>query len=708
MSGRVLPRARASRALSLLASMAYSLFAGWLVVIGGTPPVAMPFFSATIFMLSAAIIFLAETVGKSESDHWLSTVVLAAMSRLRRVPKASQFLIICFVVTSIFALEMRVDVVPNTFGLIELTVPVILSAIFFEVTGALFCGLITMIFGFKAITPLNFDAILDLSSFSSALLAFAALGITISFYFPGLIYLIHRATGEANELSRIAADGHYYLRRMAARSREIVRLAPEYLLPAMFLSAYALVWTIYSALSSGNGQHIDSLEAYAWGREFVLGYYKHPPFWAWVAGLWFLVFPKTDWWFWFLSELNGALGLLGAWALMGRFCDRRTQVAGILLLLLTPFYQFNAQRFNANTVLLSIWPWTMYFFVRSMEYRSIMHGILCGLIAGTALISKYFGFVLIGYCFIASVTHDMREQYYRSAAPYVAVLTTALVFTPHLIWLVHDGFQPLIYLSTRIDLADRHISNSYFQFIAANTAYFIIPILLVSVVRLRYGRFPAMPPIAAENGISFLNVLAFAPMVLTLVAGTVGHTALAVPFGVPIFALMPLSLIACTQPVTQQVVRWGAVVVALLVTGCLVASPFLPEIFLRSGGYTYTEPRREIADVAIRLWHEVTGAPLRYVSGGRAFSLEVTFRSTDNTSEFNSFRFRRSPWVSEAKLRSHGLLVICPSDEPACIEGAAPFRTAETVTFDREVYRQIGDTRGPPMRFEIVVIPPDP
>src|SRR3978361_391809 len=48
----------------------------------------------------------------------------------------------------------------------------------------------------------------------------------------------------------------------------------------------------------------DMTEAYAWGRECQLGYTQPPPFWAWVCGAWFLVFPRTGWAFAALGALN--------------------------------------------------------------------------------------------------------------------------------------------------------------------------------------------------------------------------------------------------------------------------------------------------------------------------------------------------------------------------------------------------------------------
>ena len=87
-----------------------------------------------------------------------------------------------------------------------------------------------------------------------------------------------------------------------------------------------MVWTAYGVISASPASiHNDMAEAYVWGREFQLGYEKHPPFWAWIAGLWFEVFPRADWAFTLLAVFNAGLGLYGSWILIGDFAegDRR-------------------------------------------------------------------------------------------------------------------------------------------------------------------------------------------------------------------------------------------------------------------------------------------------------------------------------------------------------------------------------------------------
>src|SRR5262245_19333695 len=144
--------------------------------------------------------------------------------------------------------------------------------------------------------------------------------------------------------------------------------------PAFYLASVLLlhvaVWTCFGTLTHGVVHH-DMAEAWAWGHEFQLGYPKHPPLFAWMAGVWFKLLPRENWSFFLLSSINSALGLAGAWMIAGRLLPRSSQWAALLLLLLTPFYGFFALKFNANAILLSLWPWTAYFFVRALETRSV-------------------------------------------------------------------------------------------------------------------------------------------------------------------------------------------------------------------------------------------------------------------------------------------------------------------------------------------------
>jgi hypothetical protein len=285
-------------------------------------------------------------------------------------------------------------------------------------------------------------------------------------------------------------------------------------------------------------------------------------------------------------------------------------------------------------------------------------------------------------------------------------VTAFLVFLPHLLWLIKDGFQPLFYLADRIDKADRAIANQYFEFIVGTLAFFILPTALLLFARWRGGTEDMRPDMGRIHGPSFVNVLAFAPFVLTLVAGTVGHTALGIPFAVSILALIPTLLVSVINPSLDHAVKYTRNLIGVVIVSCLAVSAVLPYFYLRFDENHYSMPRDEIADVAIDIWKRETGLPLRYVSGERDFAMAAVFRSKDNASEFNSFNFRWAPWVSKDGLQKHGLLAICRPADLTCNERALRYLGPGGKVIERSIQRQIWTATGRPWSMNIYIMPP--
>ncbi|MDB5533175.1 MAG: hypothetical protein JWO28_1490, partial [Hyphomicrobiales bacterium] len=217
----------------------------------------------------------------------------------------------------------------------------------------------------------------------------------------------------------------------------------------LLLVLNAIFWTIYSTLSAGNGLHHDMLEAFAWAQEPAWGYPKHPPFWAWVAYLWFKVFPIQDWAFYLLAQVNAQIAVVGAWVLTRQIYGRDIAGASVLLLLLTPFYTFISIRYNANIIFLSLWPWTAYAFIRALESNKLVWSVAFGLLAAACMLSKYFGLLLLASCFLASLLHPRARLYYRSASPYISIAICAVLFVPHLVWLWNNDFLPFTWAALR-------------------------------------------------------------------------------------------------------------------------------------------------------------------------------------------------------------------------------------------------------------------
>jgi len=109
-----------------------------------------------------------------------------------------------------------------------------------------------------------------------------------------------------------------------------------------------------------------------------------PPLATLIAAAWFAVFPVADWSFHLLAMVNAAVAFFAIDLIARRYVSGDKRLLVLLLLLLTPFYQFHGQRFNANAILLSTWPIATYCFLRSFESRSLAWSAAAGVAAADA------------------------------------------------------------------------------------------------------------------------------------------------------------------------------------------------------------------------------------------------------------------------------------------------------------------------------------
>ncbi|WP_410051693.1 glycosyltransferase family 39 protein, partial [Bradyrhizobium sp.] len=138
----------------------------------------------------------------------------------------------------------------------------------------------------------------------------------------------------------------------------------------VILLGFVGIWMVYLQVAYLSGDlHPDVLETWSLGRTFAWGSSKHPPLMGWVARAWTSVFPLSDWSFHLMAMTNSAAALWAVDLISCRFVRGDKRIVVLLLLMLLPTYQFQAQRFNANAVLLAVWPLATYCFLRSFETR---------------------------------------------------------------------------------------------------------------------------------------------------------------------------------------------------------------------------------------------------------------------------------------------------------------------------------------------------
>ncbi|HJU32460.1 MAG TPA: glycosyltransferase family 39 protein [Hyphomicrobiaceae bacterium] len=479
-----------------------------------------------------------------------------------------------------------------------------------------------------------------------------------------------------------------------------------------FLAAYVAFLAGYAALAQGWGPlHSDITEMWAWGKEFQLGYNKHPPFAAWLAGGWFAFMPRAHWAFYLLAALNGAAGLAGVWAVSRLVVDRPGAWAAVLALALTPSFTLSALKYNANAPLLSLWPWATYFFVRSLQTRTAWSSAAAGLAAAAALLTKYYSVVLLGTFLCVALLHPDRRRYFLSVAPYVAAAVGLVAIGPHLWWLYADGFSAIEYAASKASYgageALRDTADGALRAVAS------VGLAVAAFAVVFGGQFPVMLGRALagcrEPGIAWVACLAAGPFLLSMAAYAFGNVRVIASYLLPVFFALPLAFLAAARTdVSVLHVRRLAVIVAAVWAMVLLAAPVIGVISWHTSRAGWLEPRQEVAAYATELWHARFGRRLRFVSGSEDVAKAVTFYSADAPSYLllaSFFGSQRRMSADEAR-RLEGVLFICRNLDPWCIDMVARLVGGDAVRLEQSFTPTfLGFTR-PAHHFTLFAQPP--
>lgn len=453
------------------------------------------------------------------------------------------------------------------------------------------------------------------------------------------------------------------------------------LLLLALLLGHVLVWTLQPVLSHSNlADSVDMVENWVWGKEWQLGYWKHPPFFAWVTAGWFSVFPRADWAYYLLAAVNSAAGLAGVWALTGvADADRegkglRRRLLAVAALSPTPIYGFLALKFNANAMLLSVWPWAAWAFLRALREPTARNGALLGLLAAVAMLSKYISLVLLIGMVAVALADRRRWSLLRSPAAFAALVVGALAMAPHLVWMVATEFRTLAY-------AEHQRATSTAQFVSYllrlpfSMLLFLLPTIALALVALPREDWRAYRGVFRRGGEAArgrMLGLAVVPFVATCLLGVWKWAKLSSQWGFPL--MYPASWLLVSAPGVEErrlrldraalllVLAWGAIVVTAPVVG--VGG-------VLAGAKVHVEPRAELGREVTRIWREASGGrALDVVAGTFDLSNDVAFYSPDAPSMLIDFDRLKSPWVTPERMAANGVAVVCRLDDAVCAEAA--------------------------------------
>jgi 4-amino-4-deoxy-L-arabinose transferase-like glycosyltransferase len=491
-----------------------------------------------------------------------------------------------------------------------------------------------------------------------------------------------------------------------------------------FAMIHALLWTVILInLKAAQDVHMDVAEAFAWGQKFQFGYGKHPPLAGWVAGLWFRMFPVTDWSTYLLAMTTLALGLVISWLIALRVVDYRRAFFVVVMLAIYPIFNFKGFKFNPDLLQLVTLPLLVLAYLDAFEKRSARSGFWLGLAGALALMTKYWVLTMVGAVGLAALIHPDRLKFLRSPAPWVAIVVASVAMIPHLMWLKEVDFVPLTYAGDVYGHFTRaQTAMLVLGYVEHNLGLLALPVLIAALavvgISLRrpsaaLARIWSPEANASVKATQALNVWIIQIVVAVgpPLGGLIFSVYMKTDWGISLFFLTPLALVAIPQLRLPEIALFRIAAVWLVLTlATLAASPYIAarEITDNPNSAFSYGARSQLARELTQIWHNRFVSRWSVVAGTTEVGEPMTFYSPDHPAPLTPGEVWSSDLTSLEEAKRLGFIGVCDTTDNRLAECEAWMakngKDAEQVAITTQ--RFFKGHPGPATTWKIYIVPP--
>src|SRR5712691_1643634 len=223
--------------------------------------------------------------------------------------------------------------------------------------------------------------------------------------------LANLSTGDAPRPTGRRAIGD-----LIGRAVDVARRRPGTVL-TIVLALHLLVWTLLPLLLCPNLQ-LDLVEDLAMGKEWQLGYWKHPPLPWWIADLAYRLTGDVNA-VYVLGPLAAVICFYGVWLLAREVLGEFEGLLAVLVLEGIHFYNFSVVKFAHDQMQLPFWAFTGLYFYRAVVRGRRTDWILAGVMLAGAFWSKYAAFALAATLVLFLLIDPTARRAWRTPGPYL-------------------------------------------------------------------------------------------------------------------------------------------------------------------------------------------------------------------------------------------------------------------------------------------------
>jgi 4-amino-4-deoxy-L-arabinose transferase-like glycosyltransferase len=439
---------------------------------------------------------------------------------------------------------------------------------------------------------------------------------------------------------------------------------------AAWLGIWAVAWVLVLANLSWSPP-MDSVEQLVWVRSLEWGYFKHPPLptiliWPFVQ-LFGIHHAVVD----IAGGVVIASALWMAWRLVKEMAGAHFAVLSLLGALCITYYSGRTNFYNHNTVLLVFVAGSAWFCWRAFADRSRRAWLALGLMLGLGGLAKY-QIVLAALSVVAFWT---MKRGWRDALHLRGLLeatgVAAVVFLPHLWWLVTHDFLPMQYARRSAMVAVMPCMQR-----AAHALHWLVdqgnrlsPAFLLAAGVWWKRRSAAMPGAAASPQASathpdarrFLVAWGLLPLATIALIGVATGANLQFQWGTAfvLFTCPALMLCCIRKRAIDAVPLDEALRLFLVVQGLLLATMWATSPVSGLGWSKSQTSNFRSAHFAERIGVPARLAldgPVRVIGGKANIASALAIRLPERPLVLIDGDFVASPWVSAEFVERHGML----------------------------------------------------
>lgn len=444
----------------------------------------------------------------------------------------------------------------------------------------------------------------------------------------------------------------------------------------VYLLGMILIWTLLCAVSH-KAPDLDGMEELVWASSLEWGYSKHPPLPSWFMYGLVALFGRPLWLTFFAGQLVSALALWFVFLLGCELTSPRRALIATLMISVIMYFSLRATIYNHNTAQLWSIAASTWLLFRALRDETLSSWLWLGLVAGLAMLTKYSALVQFAAFFVFMLVHGYLRQPQVWRGILAAAIVFAMVFLPHLIWLIANDFAPLQYADRSMESEGSHVQVvlGALNFSLDQLAR-LSPMLVLWAGLWWWQRRDGVDTLhtldtqtyasALSSGArSFLLWVGWGPLILTLLVSVVLGTKLVAAWGTTFFILFGYyafwKLKGNEQAWLYRTAILAVVIQIVMATGYALARGPLAYEAGRMTRSTFPGP--ELAVKVSEIWSsQVPGHPLRLIASDTWFGGNVAMNLSDETQVFISADYFQSPWLNPETALDCGVMVLYTPD----------------------------------------------